>query len=296
MLSGRREVRSRSDVNYYTARKLEDMARSMERLAKAFDEGMHKTGSLTRDDGLAAMQTSASMVCQDCSQCGIYAESEREDSYYLYYLLRAFEQKGQIEKEDMPRPFLAGCRKKEDYLAQLNRSLARAAMNLSWKNRFLESRDAVVSQFRELSLILGEFSHQIDQAADITEEYGYIMKKLFRRCHVTVENMLILEYESGRREAYVTARTTNGRCMTAKDASELMSEVIPGTRWNPAKDSRSIITRQSGTVRFEEDGEYQLLYGAARVPKQGERCSGDNYTFCESPGSQPMPSQRLIMA
>ena len=58
MLSGRREVRSRSDVNYYTARKLEDMARSMERLAKAFDEGMHKTGSLTRDDGLAAMQTS----------------------------------------------------------------------------------------------------------------------------------------------------------------------------------------------------------------------------------------------
>ena len=78
------------------------MARSMERLAKAFDEGMHKTGSLTRDDGLAAMQTSASMVCQDCSQCGIYAESEREDSYYLYYLLRAFEQKGQIEKEDMP--------------------------------------------------------------------------------------------------------------------------------------------------------------------------------------------------
>ena len=236
------------------------------------------------------MQTSASMVCQDCSQCGIYAESEREDSYYLYYLLRAFEQKGQIEKEDMPRPFLAGCRKKEDYLAQLNRSLARAAMNLSWKNRFLESRDAVVSQFRELSLILGEFSHQIDQAADITEEYGYIMKKLFRRCHVAVENMLILEYESGRREAYVTARTTNGRCMTAKDASELMSEVIPGTRWNPAKDSRSIITRQSGTVRFEEDGEYQLLYGAARVPKQGERCSGDNYTFCESPGNQVVMS------
>lgn len=89
-------------------------------------------------------------------------------------------------------------------------------MNLSWKNRFLESRDAVVSQFRELSLILGEFSHQIDQAADITEEYGYIMKKLFRRCHVAVENMLILEYESGRREAYVTARTTNGRCMTAR--------------------------------------------------------------------------------
>ena len=290
MLSGKQEVRVRSDVNYYTARKLEDMARSMERLAKAFDEGMGKESGLTRDDGLAAMETSAAMVCGDCSQCGIYMVSRREDSYYLYYLLRAFEQKGQIEKEDMPKLFQADCRKKEDYLSQLNRSLARATMNLSWKNRFLESRDAVVSQFREMSLILGEFSHQIDQAADVTSEYGYIMKKLFRRCHVAVENMLILEYESGRREAYVTARTTNGRCMTAKDAAGLMGEVVPGTKWNPARDSRSIITRQTGTVRFEEEGEYQLLYGAARVPRQGERYSGDNYTFCESPGSQAMIS------
>lgn len=32
------------------------------------------------------------------------------------------------------------------------------------KNRFLESRDAVISQFRELSVILEEFSHQIDRA------------------------------------------------------------------------------------------------------------------------------------
>ena len=60
----------RSDVHYYTARKLEEMARSMERLAKAFDEGMGKESGLTRDDGLAAMETSAAMVCGDCSQCG----------------------------------------------------------------------------------------------------------------------------------------------------------------------------------------------------------------------------------
>ena len=98
MLSGKQEVRVRSDVNYYTARKLEDMARSMERLAKAFDEGMGKESGLTRDDGLAAMETSAAMVCGDCSQCGIYMDSRREDSYYLYYLLRAFEQKGADRK------------------------------------------------------------------------------------------------------------------------------------------------------------------------------------------------------
>ena len=163
----------------------------------------------------------------------------------------------------MPQAFQEECLRKGAYLAQMNRSLGRATMNLSWKNRFLESRDAVVSQFRELSLILEEFSHQIDQARDISETYEGAIRKIFRKHHMAVDSMLLLEYENGQREAYLTVKTTNGR---------------------------SIINRQYAALRFEEDGAYHMLFGAARVPKQGERCSGDNYTFCESPGDQVIMS------
>ena len=52
-------------------------------------------------------------------------------------------------------------------------------MNLSWKNRFLESRDVVISQFRELAVILDEFSRQIGGAKNITEEYKGAIKKNF---------------------------------------------------------------------------------------------------------------------
>lgn len=265
-------------------------AESLNQLARAFDDGIEKNGQLTKDDGLAAMQASAALVCDNCSRCNLYADSEKEDSYYLYYLLRAFEQKGHIDFEDMPQMFQSGCRKKEDYLAQLNRSLGRATMNLSWKNRFLESRDAVISQFRELSVILEEFSHQIDRARDITDEYEYILKKYFKRYHVALGNLLLLEYENGQKEAFLTARTTNGRCITSKDAALIMGEVMDGTRWSPAKDSRSIITKQYETVRFLEEGGYRMLYGASRIPKKGEKYSGDNYTFCESPGNQVVMS------
>ena len=54
------------------------------------------------------------------------------------------------------------CRRKPDYMGELNRNLGRATMNLSWKNRFLESRDAVIVQFRELAGILEEFSEQME--------------------------------------------------------------------------------------------------------------------------------------
>ena len=35
-----REVKGRTDVNYYTARRLGDMAESLNQLAKAFDDGI----------------------------------------------------------------------------------------------------------------------------------------------------------------------------------------------------------------------------------------------------------------
>ena len=205
MLSGKNE----NGINYYTARKLKDMAQSLEQLAKAFDEGAGETMNLTKDDGLAAMQTCAALVCGNCGGCSLYADSEKEDSYYLYYLLRIFEQNGRIGTEDMPELFKKDCRRKRDYLEQLNRSFTRASMNLSWKNRFLESRDVVISQFRELAVILEEFSRQIDEAKNITEEYKGAVKKAFRRYHILVDSMLLLEYESGRREIYLTAKTTN---------------------------------------------------------------------------------------
>ncbi len=278
------------DVNYYTARRLGDMADSLGRLAKAFDDEIENGRQLTREEGLAAMQTSSAMVCTGCSKCNLYADTEKEDSYYLYYLLRAFEQKGRLENEDMPQLFQTSCRRKDKYLGQLNRNLGRATMNLSWKNRFMESRDAVVVQFREMSMILEEFSHQMDQAKDVSEDYEMELRRIFRRAHMVIQNMLLLEYENGQREAYITVRTTNGRCMTTREAAGLVGQAIDKSFWSPAKDSRTIITRQFATVRFVEDGSYHMMCGASRIPKQGESLSGDNYTFCESQGSQVVMS------
>lgn len=290
MLKRRYVHKDMADVNIYTARRLNDMAGSLEELAKAFADEINDGQKLTREDGMAAMQTAAAVVCGSCNKCNIYSDSEKEDSYYLYYLLRAFEQKGMVEHSDMPRLFQEMCRKKNDYLGQLNRNLGKATMNLSWKNRFLESRDAVVVQFRELAMILEEFSHQMEEAVDITSTKADGIKRIFRRHHMVVENLLVLEYENKRREAYLTVKTTNGRCMTSKEAAGLIGQAMGGTEWDVAKDSKNIITRQFATVRFIEEGSYRMLYGVARASKRGEAVSGDNYTYGEHVPGQVLMS------
>lgn len=273
--------RDMADVNVYTAKRLKDMAMSLSGLAQAFADEIGGNKQLTKDDGMAAMQTAAAVVCGECSRCNLYSNGQKEDSYYLYYLLRSFEQKGRIETEDMPRLFNETCRRKEEYMGQLNRNLGRATMNLTWKNRFLESRDAVIVQFRELASILEEFSGQMEQASDITENWEEAVKYIFRRHHIKVENMLVLEYDNEQKEAFLTVRSLNGRCMTAKDASELMGRAMGNKKWSVSRDSKNIITRNAGTFRFVEDGKYRMLHGVAKTTKVGELVSGDNFTFNE---------------
>lgn len=280
MLRKRAVHRDMADVNVYTAKRLRDMAESLGGLAKTFGNAGDEAG-LTKEDGIAAMETATALVCGNCDKCGMHREIQKEsngENYYLYYLLRTFEKKGCVDYEDMPRRFLETCRRKSDYLGQLNRNLGRATMNLTWKNRFLESRDAVMVQFKEMAGILEEFSGQMEQARDITMTYEQPLRDVFRRRRVSMENLLVLQYEGRQREIFMTAKTTNGRCMTARDAAEHVGHAVKGN-WLPARDGKTIITRNPATFRFIEDGKYRMLFGSARVPREGEDISGDSYTF-----------------
>ena len=63
MLKRRTLHRDMADVNVYTARRLKSMALSLGGLAQAFADEIGVQGHLTKEDGLAAMQTAASAVC-----------------------------------------------------------------------------------------------------------------------------------------------------------------------------------------------------------------------------------------
>lgn len=279
-----------ANIHVYTAKKLSDMAGSLEELAKTFDEDSAGGRGLSREDGLAAMQMAGAMVCGDCNRCNLYSDSEKEDSYYLYYLLRAFEQKGTVDYEDMPRLFRETCKRQGDYVGQLNRNLGRATMNLSWKNRYLESRDAVIAQFRELAVILEEFSEQIEQAVDLTPTKERIVRRAFAKHHMVIEHMLLLRYDNNRKEAFLTVRTSHGRCVMAREAAQILGQAMGKERWTVARNSKSIVTRQASTIRFLEEGAYQVLHGVARAPKSGETVSGDNFTFCQNTPGQVVMS------
>lgn len=64
---------------------------------------------------------------------------------------------------------------------------------------------------------------------------------------------------------------------------------MDGTRWSPAKDSRSIITKQYETVRFLEEEGTVCSMEHPGFPKRAKKYSGI-IAFYESPGNQVVMS------
>ena len=79
-------------------------------------------------------------------------------------------------------------------------------------------------------------------------------------------------------------RTRGGQCMTMKEVARQLSQVC-GCRMVPSRESRAVLNSDMKTVLFTEDVNYKVLYGVARVTKERESVSGDNYA-CASTDDQ----------
>lgn len=75
---------------------------------------------------------------------------------------------------------------------------------------------------------------------------------------------------------FLTIRMRNGQCISMKEVARQLS-LACDCPMIPARDSRTVLNSEWRTVLFTEDVTYKVLYGAARVTREKESVSGDNY-------------------
>lgn len=155
-----------------------------------------------------------------------------------------------------------------------------------WKERFLESREAVSLQFREMEKTLKEMAAQLDQAADVTAVYEKSICESLRRRRLQCKRLLVLE-DGERREVYVTVNSSRSSCVTAKEISESVGKSM-NRRLRPAEGGRTVVGKEPCTLRLVEDTPFRLLFGMSRQSKEEEDLSGDNFSCHELPDGRTM--------
>ncbi len=268
--------------------KLQAMADSFSQVSRTFEACKDDRMPMSRSAAVAVFAQAAQDVCGDCRECGMGRICEQENQYYVYYFIHIFEQQGLVEETRMPKLFLETCDRQERYLAQINEGLGRLKSRDGWEGRFLESRQAVASQFREIGDILQEFTAELAATRDVTAQVEGALIGALKNRHIRAEDMLVLEHGNRTQEAVMMVCTDNGCRITTRELADMVGRSTK-RRFRPAKDCRAVIGPDVCRVKLVEDPQFMMLHGVARAVKAGEEVSGDQFAF------QRIPDGRMLL-
>lgn len=156
--------------------------------------------------------------------------------------------------------------------------------NYLWQKRLTENRELLADHLCEMSRIMTGIAKEAYQMKPTGDKTRYHIAKELKKRGVRLHRLFCMTNENGKTEVAASMRARlpepGEEEYTIADIAGLLS-VNLGVRLSPAAGSLSRLTDEFSTVIFEEETRYHILTGVARVAKEGEKISGDNYTFCE---------------
>lgn len=262
-----------------TMAKLREFSDSFVKLSKSFYSLAKARQSFERnevDDIFAGLSAGLCKDCKNCSKCW-------EKNYYhtqqtAGVVLEAAKVQGYVQASDFPKTFQDRCIHFNQFVNETNRGIAVAAINMNWSNRMAESRVAIAGQLSEVASIIDDFSKSLNETVEVRDENEDIIKKILKAYQLDVKKVSVIEKRNNRKQLYLSMRTRKGRCVTTREAADLLSKAC-GRKMLPSAESKNVIGKEYDKISFVEDTKFQTITGMARTSKDGEIVSGDTFSF-----------------
>lgn len=269
-------------------RKLEGYAESFEKLSRTFDRMNRYKEDFTAEE-LSRMQTEVTgRVCIACGQSAICWASEDPPMYQVLYRFLQTLQKGQ-DIEENTKELEEHCPYYGEMVEQILQIFEKAKLNMAWYNRLQENREVIAQQLNAMAYIMEDCARE---NKDISRQEGKMLatvKYSLKEAGVLIENLKILEKSSGKKEILLQGRSRSSRCMSVRELAKLISHTA-GIRYVSDRENRALVGQESALYRFLEDSRYSIYYGIARMMKEGEQLSGDNFSFL------PLDNGKFVMS
>jgi stage II sporulation protein E len=275
--TGRQELLASQNLRKIAKTRMQIFSESFLKLSKTLDTITEKQTKLKQKEINRIFEDISEKLCKNCNNCGACWEQKFQQTYQAACtMFDIAEKKGIIEKEDIPINFLDDCISVDDFIAETNRGFEIAKLNHIWQSRISESREIIADQLKEVSSVIQAVTGDIYEAAEVSRSEEERVARRLRSEHILTKDITIFERGDKRKEIYLSAACTGGRCITAKEAALIISEAL-GVKIKVSEASKSVISKGYENFIFVEDTKFKVLTGVARAMK--ENVSGDNFSI-----------------
>ena len=256
--------------------KVERYAASFRKLADTFYGMPYRKEFLSGGQLNRIISDTSAAVCSRCYQREIcWGEHAGETMRGSENMIRTMEEGNEENIQRARSEWMRACGRSAQYFQVLNEGFREERQNLVWDNRMIESRLAVAQQLQEMSRIMDMVAEDLYDISIADPQLMTELQKILRKRHIVVKQVWVMDKVEGRREIFLTMRARSGQCISVNEVAQLLSQEF-GTPM-AAAGGRRIVNGEYHTVHFVEDVSYQVLYGVAKLTKEMEKVSGDNY-------------------
>lgn len=260
--------------------KLKAYAKSFSGLSEVFQAMSEKKNHFTPDELGQIQNEITGKLCANCSSCAVCWEKDTTPLYgIISNMIASVLRLGHPEKED-EKNLKKFCKRSKDMTEEAVRVFERASLNRAWYNRLLENRQVIAEQLDAMAYIMEDCANEAklldkEQAGKLSE-----LRYLIRERGLLAEELHLYERMDGHYRLEAVLKSKNGGCIPVRIFAKAAGMAL-GRPFQATKGSRTFISKENSSFTFVEDTKYQNVQGIARVKKDGEQISGDNFSFQE---------------
>lgn len=259
--------------------RLDRFAESFFHLSQTFQKLSRQRQCMEEQDMEQILQQVNETVCIHCEKANRCLGFTRHHKYQTAScILPAARENGYISEEDFPVNFANKCDYLDQYVMETNQALRFVCNNVQWQNRLAESREAIGEQFRDIGYLMREFARQLygDKQLELDEKGN--LSVVLKRNQILARKMELIENNDHFQELHMMVKSRKRTCVTTRELAKCVSGVLEKP-FVPAQNSRNVLPKEYEKVVLVEDTKFKTITGMARRSKDGERVSGDNYSF-----------------
>lgn len=260
--------------------KLRAYAKSFNGLSDVFKTMSEKKSHFTPDELGQIQNEITGKLCANCSACAVCWEKDTTPLYgIISNMIASILRMGHPEKED-ERNLKKYCKRSRDMVEEAVHVFERASLNRAWYNRLLENRQVIAEQLDAMAYIMEDCASEA-KLLD-TKESGKLseLRYLLRERGIVAEELHLYERMDGHYRLEAELRCKSGGCVSVRTFLKAAGEAL-GRPLKATQGCRTFLTKETNHYIFLEDTRFQNVQGIARVKKDGEQISGDNFSFQE---------------
>lgn len=226
--------------------------------------------------GTALVGTLADRVCASCEMNKKCWERELHSTFSDFgQLMLSWEAK----KPYIPQELSSKCVKKNTLLKTSEELFNTYTVNEALKTRLAEGRNLIANQINNMSLSIGDALRDFEKDVSSCLEIDKIIRKTLSKNRIKYKGIYSYTDRDGKLKIKVRLDNCDGSSYCVKNILPIISGVMSvplclsddGCKINP--DTNECL------ITVEETPKYHVASYVAFAPKEGEKCSGDSFSF-----------------